>query len=63
MKAMVLNVVGRGFALENVELAAPRGCEVLVEVRASGLCRTDLLLPRARSSRCRLSWGTKSQGA
>jgi S-(hydroxymethyl)glutathione dehydrogenase/alcohol dehydrogenase len=43
MKALVLNAVGRGFELEDVELAAPLGREVLVEVRASGLCHTDLL--------------------
>jgi S-(hydroxymethyl)glutathione dehydrogenase/alcohol dehydrogenase len=43
MKALVLNAVGRGFELEDVEIAAPVGREVLVEVRASGLCHTDLL--------------------
>ena len=43
MKALVLNAVGRGFELEDVDLAAPVGREVLVEVRASGLCHTDLL--------------------
>jgi S-(hydroxymethyl)glutathione dehydrogenase/alcohol dehydrogenase len=43
MKAMVLNVIGRGFELANVELAALKGREVLIEVCASGLCHTDLL--------------------
>jgi S-(hydroxymethyl)glutathione dehydrogenase / alcohol dehydrogenase len=43
MKALVLNGVGRGFDLESVDIAAPLGREVLVEVRASGLCHTDLL--------------------
>jgi S-(hydroxymethyl)glutathione dehydrogenase/alcohol dehydrogenase len=43
MKALVLNAVGRGFDLEDVDLANPTGREVLVEVRASGLCHTDLL--------------------
>jgi S-(hydroxymethyl)glutathione dehydrogenase/alcohol dehydrogenase len=42
MKALVLNAVGRGFELDDVDLAAPVGREVLVEVRASGLCHTDL---------------------
>src|SRR3984957_6211080 len=42
MKALVLNALGRGFELENVEIAAPVRREVLVEVRASGLCHTDL---------------------
>ena len=43
MKALVLNALGRGFDFEDVEIAAPIGREVLVEVRASGLCHTDLL--------------------
>jgi S-(hydroxymethyl)glutathione dehydrogenase/alcohol dehydrogenase len=40
---MVPDVIGRGFELEDVEFAAPRGREVLIEVCASGLCHTDLL--------------------
>jgi S-(hydroxymethyl)glutathione dehydrogenase / alcohol dehydrogenase len=43
MKALVLNAVGRGFDFENVDIAAPVGREVLVNVQASGLCHTDLL--------------------
>src|ERR1700726_1539805 len=43
MKALVLNAVGRGFDFEDVDIAAPMGREVLVDVRASGLCHTDLL--------------------
>jgi S-(hydroxymethyl)glutathione dehydrogenase / alcohol dehydrogenase len=43
MKALVLNAVGRGFHIEDVDIAAPMGREVLVDVRASGLCHTDLL--------------------
>ena len=43
MKALVLNTLGRGFDFEDVEIAAPLGREVLVEVQASGLCHTDLL--------------------
>jgi len=43
MKALVLNALGRGFDFEDVEIAAPIGREVLVDVRASGLCHTDLL--------------------
>jgi S-(hydroxymethyl)glutathione dehydrogenase / alcohol dehydrogenase len=43
MKALVLNSVGRGLDFEDVEIAAPIGREVLVNVRASGLCHTDLL--------------------
>ena len=43
MKALVLNAVGREFDFEDVDIAAPIGREVLVDVRASGLCHTDLL--------------------
>jgi S-(hydroxymethyl)glutathione dehydrogenase / alcohol dehydrogenase len=43
MKALVLNALGRGFDFEDVEIASPRGREVLVDVQASGLCHTDLL--------------------
>lgn len=43
MKALVLNALGRGFDVEDVDIATPTGREVLVEVRASGLCHTDLL--------------------
>jgi S-(hydroxymethyl)glutathione dehydrogenase/alcohol dehydrogenase len=37
MKALVLNAVGRGFDLEDVDIATPLGREVLIDVQASGL--------------------------
>ena len=43
MKALVVNTLGDGFAVEDINIAAPVGREVLVDVRASGLCHTDLL--------------------
>jgi hypothetical protein len=43
MKALVVNAVGGRFDFEDVDIAAPIGCEVLVDVKASGLCHTDLL--------------------
>jgi S-(hydroxymethyl)glutathione dehydrogenase / alcohol dehydrogenase len=43
MKALVVNALGHGFDLEDVQIAAPMGREALVEVQASGLCHTDLL--------------------
>jgi S-(hydroxymethyl)glutathione dehydrogenase/alcohol dehydrogenase len=43
MKALVLNALGQGFDFEDVEIASPMGREVLVAIRASGLCHTDLL--------------------
>src|SRR6266436_641868 len=43
MKALVLNALGRGFDIEDIDIAAPIGREVLIDVQASGLCHTDLL--------------------
>src|SRR3984957_15654158 len=43
MKALVLNALGRGLDFEDVDIAAPVRREVLIDVRASGLCHTDLL--------------------
>src|SRR5437899_12490318 len=43
MKALVLNALGRGFDFEDIQIATPIGREVLVDVKASGLCHTDLL--------------------
>jgi S-(hydroxymethyl)glutathione dehydrogenase/alcohol dehydrogenase len=43
MKALVLNALGRGFDFEDVDITAPIGHEVLIDVQASGLCHTDLL--------------------
>jgi S-(hydroxymethyl)glutathione dehydrogenase / alcohol dehydrogenase len=44
MKALVVNALGRGFDFEDVDIATPIGREVLIDVQASGLCHTDLLL-------------------
>lgn len=44
MKAAVLNRVPGKFEIEEIEIDAPRGREVLVEVKASGLCHSDLHL-------------------
>ena len=43
MKALVVNALGHGFDLKDVQIAEPIGREVLVDVQASGLCHTDLL--------------------
>jgi S-(hydroxymethyl)glutathione dehydrogenase/alcohol dehydrogenase len=41
---MVVNAIGGGFDyVEDVDIAAPVAREVLVQVRASGLCHTDVL--------------------
>ena len=41
MKAAVIRGVGRGFSSEDIDLSQPLGREVLVDVKASGLCHTD----------------------
>jgi S-(hydroxymethyl)glutathione dehydrogenase/alcohol dehydrogenase len=50
MKALVVNALGRGFDVEDVEIAPPKGREVLVDVQASGLCHTDLLFATSSKS-------------
>ncbi|CAB3741026.1 S-(hydroxymethyl)mycothiol dehydrogenase [Paraburkholderia sediminicola] len=42
MKAALVRKYGAGFVTEEVEIATPLGREVLVDVKASGLCHTDL---------------------
>lgn len=42
MKAAVLNEIGGKFKIEDVEIDSPRHREVLVAVKASGLCHSDL---------------------
>ncbi len=43
MKALVVSALGGRFEPDDVEIAAPIGREVLVDVQASGLCHTDVL--------------------
>lgn len=47
MRAAVVSETGGGFRAEDVEIADPIGREVLVAVKASGLCHTDLSLATA----------------
>lgn len=42
MKAAVVNEYGAGFEIEHIQIDAPHDHEVLVEVRAAGLCHSDL---------------------
>lgn len=43
MKASVVRALGGGFELAEIDVAEPIGREVLVEVKASGLCHSDEL--------------------
>jgi len=43
MKALVVNARGHGFDLEDIDIGAPKGREVLINGHSSGLCHTDLL--------------------
>ncbi|GGA76562.1 alcohol dehydrogenase [Pseudoclavibacter endophyticus] len=47
MRAAVVSTPGGGFHLEDVELAAPAGREIVVEVKASGLCHSDISVAEA----------------
>ncbi|MYT69064.1 MULTISPECIES: Zn-dependent alcohol dehydrogenase [unclassified Streptomyces] len=42
MKASVTKALGKGFVVEEIDLADPVGREVRVQVQASGLCHSDL---------------------
>ena len=42
MRAMVLEAIGRPLILQEVPCPAPSDCEVLIQVAACGVCRTDL---------------------
>jgi len=42
MKATIVREIGAGFVTEDVSIADPIGREVLIDVKASGLCHTDL---------------------
>ena len=44
MKAAVLRAHDGKFEIEDVDLAAPIGREVVVDVKACGLCHSDLHL-------------------
>lgn len=44
MKAAVINAFDGKFEVEDIEIDSPMGHEVLVEIRASGLCHSDLHL-------------------
>ncbi|GAA1630636.1 alcohol dehydrogenase catalytic domain-containing protein [Leucobacter chromiireducens] len=51
MKASVTTGVGTGFQTMEVNIADPIGREVLVDIKASGLCASDLHLEQGASSR------------
>ena len=42
MKAAVLNGVGQKFEIKEIDIASPKNGEVLVKIKASGLCASDL---------------------
>lgn len=42
MRAAVVNAVGGGFTITDLQIDEPRGREVLIDVRAAGLCHSDL---------------------
>lgn len=42
MKAAVLNKISETFEIEDIQIDKPKGREVLVEIKASGLCHSDL---------------------
>jgi len=47
VKAAVLNATNGHFDVEDIQIDAPRGREVLVDVKAAGLCHSDLHIAMA----------------
>ena len=47
MKASVVNSIGGTFAVQEIALDQPLGREVLIDVKASGLCHSDLTVASA----------------
>ncbi|GAB3605607.1 Zn-dependent alcohol dehydrogenase [Conyzicola nivalis] len=46
MRAALIREVGQPFQVENITIAAPVDREVLVEIRASGLCHSDITVAK-----------------
>jgi S-(hydroxymethyl)glutathione dehydrogenase/alcohol dehydrogenase len=46
MRAALIREIGQPFQIEDITIAAPIGREVLVDVRASGLCHSDITVAR-----------------
>lgn len=42
MRAAVVREAGKGFEVVDVELASPNAHEIVVDVKASGLCHSDI---------------------
>lgn len=47
MKAAVVHAPGAGFVMEDIQIDAPRAKEVLVDVKAVGLCHSDYTMASA----------------
>jgi S-(hydroxymethyl)glutathione dehydrogenase / alcohol dehydrogenase len=47
MRAAVLNQLGGSFQIEPIQIDRPRGREVMIDVKASGLCHSDLHIAEA----------------
>ncbi|MEN0011816.1 MAG: alcohol dehydrogenase catalytic domain-containing protein, partial [Solirubrobacteraceae bacterium] len=50
MRAAVLTEAGRPLSIEDVTVSAPLPGEVLVNVKASGLCHSDLTVMQGKQS-------------
>ncbi len=54
MKSMVLRDFGQSMILEERPMPEPKGSEVLLKVRAAGVCGTDLKIVRGKNRRAKL---------
>jgi S-(hydroxymethyl)glutathione dehydrogenase / alcohol dehydrogenase len=64
-RAAVALAAGQPLSIETVDLDGPRAGEVLVEIRATGVCHTDAFTCRARTRRARFprSSATRAPGS
>jgi Zn-dependent alcohol dehydrogenase len=61
-RAAVCRQAGQPLTIETIEVAPPKEGEVLLEIKATGVCHTDaaILWGVTRNSRCRPSSATKA---
>ena len=70
-RAAVAYEAGKPLEITEVELEGPKGSEVLVEIKATGLCHTDAYTlsgairrvssPRSWATRARASWSRSAR--
>ena len=69
VRAAVAWEAGRPLSIETVQLEGPRAGEVLVELKATGICHTDEFtrrrdsFPSSSATRAPVSWSTRGRAS